>query len=210
MMKQTDFLQSRLAKLESWQQLAFAAAMVQRMAANYLLFAELLAEQGASQSDPDGQPVDEWPKVFRNVLGLVWEYCGGINSQVDFHKQLTKVEAITPDPEAYDFYGVWPALDAAAALSALVSCAEKLDSDELLQIAELSSSTIYGYLEAMEQIEEQAGDDEHPLVLAESAFLEQALERAAPASVSLNRREQVAELRRWVQGQGVSNIGVEM
>lgn len=208
MTERTDILRTQLEQLESWQQLTFAAAMVQRMAPNFVLFAELVAEQSDSQLSSIDPPVEQWPKIFRNVLSLVWEHCTGVNAQIDFHKQLAKVEAITPDPEAYDFYGVYPALDTVAALSALVSCAEKLDSEELLQIAELSSATIYGYLEAMNLVGE--AEDQHPLLLTDVAFSGQVLEQLKLGSVSVKRRDQVVNLRRWVQDEGVSNIGLTL
>lgn len=210
MQEQADFLRTQLVHLEAWQQLTFAAAIVQRMAPNFVLFAELVAEQDEANQSGE-QPVQAWPKTYGSVLSLVWEYCSGVNSQIDFHKQLAKVEAITPDPKAYDFYGVWPALDAVAALSALVSCAEKLDNDELMQIFELSSATIHGYLEAIGQAEdEEQQGEQHQLLLAEAAFSEQLLAQITATSKAVSRRDQVTDLRRWIQDAGVSNIGIAL
>lgn len=182
---------SNTEQIESqWQEIAFSAALVMRMAGNYDLFCELT---GGGDS-----------AVFRNILNLVWESVAGQNQRIDFLKQQEKLELITPDPEDFDMYGVWPALDASVALSALLSVCERWDQAELDSIVTLSSSTIESYLAA---IGDEEGD-RHPLLLAEQACVQQ-LNGIVQQSGSLSRPKVVAALKEAVKALGVSNIGLE-
>ena len=168
--------------------LAYGAAMVARMYPNYALFAEL-----TESSDQ---------QVFANILNLVWEYIGGKNQRIDFHKQQDKLEAITPDPEAFDFYGVWPAMDATVALGSLLAACELWDADEIDAIELVSLSTIGHYLDVMEEV----GDDS-PLYDAEEDY-QQALWKAIEHHKN-SRTQLVAAVRNVVKERVVSNIGLE-
>ncbi len=173
-----------------WRKIAFSAALVMRMAGNYDLFCELTGS---------GDGV-----VFRNILNLVWESVSGQNQRIDFHKQQEKLELITPDPKRFDMYGVWPALDAAVALTSLLSVCERWDEAELDSIAVLSRSTIDGYLAAI-------GDEQgerHPLIEAEQAVINQ-LQDLIEEGAGMSRPKVVASLKAAVNDLGVSNIGLE-
>jgi uncharacterized protein YjaG (DUF416 family) len=186
--------------MEAWQQIAFGAALVERMVPNYQLFCELQGE---------GAPLD--PKAgatYASILGLVWESASGDNPSIDFQKQLDKLELITPDPEQYTVYGVWPALDAAVALATLLSLCNRFDSYELQSLLMLSQSSIEQYVDAMAESSNEAVDDEeHGLMLVEAQCIEslmQLLQAAGPEP----RKARVKSLRVWAQSLGQSNIGI--
>ncbi|ARN75666.1 DUF416 family protein [Oceanicoccus sagamiensis] len=173
-----------------WRKIAFATAMVSRMTGNYRLFCEL-TEAGDSAA-------------FVNIVNLVWEFAAGQNQRIDFQKQQEKLELITPDPAAFDMYGVWPALDAAVALAALLSACERWDESELDAIVTLSMSTIDNYLQAVEATEGEA----HPLVLAEQACIEQ-LNAVIAQGGNLSRPQLIGALKAAVKDFEVTNIGLE-
>ena len=174
-----------------WQTIAFATALVMRMAGNYNLFCELT---GAGDS-----------KVFSNIVNLVWESVSGQNQRIDFQKQQDKLELITPDPAKYTMYGVWPALDAAVALTSLLNVCERWDQAELDSIVTLSRSTIEHYLEA-------TGEDwveAHPLLQSEQACSRE-LQAIIGEQSSRSRPKVVAALKAAVTEWGVTNIGLEV
>ena len=173
------------------QKIAYGAALVARMYPNYALFVEVSSSGNAN--------------TFRNILNLVWEYCSGHNQRIDFQKQLDKLEEITPDPEQFDMYGVWPALDATVALASLLSACERWDEDEIDAIVRLSRSTIERYLEA---IDEDASDEGHPLLTAEADFNLQCL-LLVQQSVGEGPVELITQLKQLVTEFEVSNIGLE-
>lgn len=173
---------------EEWQALAFGAALVARMGANYQLFSEV-AEMGDTP-------------LFGNMLNLVWEFVGGKNQRIDFQKQLDKLELITPDPKLHDIYGVWPALDATVAMATLLGACERFDLAEIGAIADLSTATIQGYIEAV-------GDDVegHPLLLAEQDCIVHLLQLIAEKP-GQGRGETVASLKVFLSSLELSNIGL--
>ena len=173
-----------------WQQLALRAAIVTRMYPNYALFSELIAANSAD--------------TFSNILNLVWEFISGKNQSIDFARQLEKLELITPDPKDYDYYGVYPALDAAVGLACLLDACLRWEQAEVDSLPLLSRATISHYLEAIEQPQE----DSHPLFIADQAFVTQVIERIQTASSS-GRVQLVKALRADLAELEESNIGIE-
>ena len=94
------------AKLSHWQKIAFSAALLERMLPNYQMFSEA-ADFGDA-------------KILRNQLYIIWQWLANRNAvKINIDAQLLKLEPETPDPEAFDSFGVFPALDACMALTAL-------------------------------------------------------------------------------------------
>lgn len=181
---------NKTTKISNWTGLARGAALVARMYPNYALFAEV---SGSGNS-----------AVFKNILNLVWEYIAGDNQSIDFDKQQDKLTQITPNPELFDGYGVWPALDASVALASLLNACERNSDDELNEISVLSTSTIANYLEFV-------GEDnngEHELEKTEQQFCEQ-LDSVISAAEP-DRREIARQIKRLLSDWNVSNIGLEL
>lgn len=174
-----------------WRSIAFATALVMRMAGNYHLFCELT---GAGDSS-----------VFSNIINLVWESVSGQNQRIDFQKQQEKLEVITPNPVEFSMYGVWPALDAAVALTSLLNVCERWDQAELDCIVTLSRSTIEHYLEA---IDEDCVET-HALLQSEQACIQQ-LQAIIDEQSSQGRPRVVTALKAAVNEWGVTNIGLEV
>ncbi len=179
------------ALLDEWQHIAFGAALVTRMMPNYALFSDLT---GIGNS-----------VAYNNILSLVWEYASGDNPNIDFDKQQDKLEAITPDPDQCDVYGVWPALDAVVALASLLSACERFDRDEVDSIVLLSESTIVSFLEATAADGEYK---EHPLFAANKQFCWEALQRLGESVNTTGRKRAVKSIKNWALEFEDSNIGL--
>ncbi|NOH96632.1 DUF416 family protein [Vibrio sp. 99-70-13A1] len=99
-------LQVRLEKLEPWQQITFMACLCERMYPNYAMFCENTKFAEA--------------RIYRDVLDSVWEILTVKTAKVNFERQLEKVEELFPSSDDFDFYGVYPAMDACQGLSTLL------------------------------------------------------------------------------------------
>ena len=184
-----------LVGLEEWQQIAFGAALVARMLPNYALFCEL------TDSHETGVA------TVKSILSCVWEFASGVNDSIDFQKQQDKLEVVTPDPQNFSIYGVWPALDAAVGLNSLLSVCGRFDSEELQSLPILSLSTIEQYLDALGVAADSV--NRQGLLDMEAEALEQIMQLLV-AGASSNRKGCVKSLRSWVQGLQLSNIGLEV
>jgi uncharacterized protein len=182
---------NKIDQLLPWQQICYGAAMVARMSQNYELFCEV-SGQGDTRS-------------FKDILQLVWEYAGGQNNQIDFSKQQDKLEIAVPDPDQFEGFGVWPALDATTALSALLSACNKSDIEELCSIATLSRSTIANYLQVCG---EDGSIEQHPLMREDLAFTDAVVEQLLQHKGA--RKSAVASVKAMAYALESSNIGVSI
>lgn len=175
---------------EVWQPLCFAAATVERMYPNFVLFDEV----------SDGESA----KVFRVALDLVWEYLTTDQAKIDFVKQYDKLEEVTPNPELFDFYGVWPALDACVALSTLLECCAGQDECKTGSFIRLSNATIESYIEASGF---EGNTNTHPLIEYNNAFCAE-LDRqlAAPET----KHSIIKSVKKLASSLCISNIGLDL
>mgnify|MGYP000717909461 CR=1 FL=1 len=96
-----------LSSLNHWQQLAFCTALCERSFPNFQLFCEI-------------EKLNDHEKQARKVLNKIWEFLRGqLTSSKNLEKQLEPLSELIPNPENYEHYGVYPAMDA---LVALQSC----------------------------------------------------------------------------------------
>ncbi|ALO33403.1 hypothetical protein CMT41_00740 [Colwellia sp. MT41] len=140
-------------KLSQWQQIAFSAALLERMLPNYKMFSEAVDFGDA--------------KILRNQLDIIWQWLANRNTvKINIDAQLLKLEAEIPDPEAFDSFGVFPALDACMALTALwqlmqskplkKSIVSEVDLDDIKSISRLSHNSVSYYVELL--LLEEAAD----------------------------------------------------
>jgi uncharacterized protein len=135
----------RLAKLESWQHLTFMACLCERMFPNYWAFCQQTEFADAS--------------LYRRILDLVWESLTVKDAKINFDSQLEKLEAAIPDGEAFDVYGVYPAIDACVALSeALHAMLSGETLEHAIEVSKTSITTV-AMLE-MTQAGREMSDDE--------------------------------------------------
>lgn len=134
-------IHKRLEQFESWQHLCFMLCLCERMYPNFQLFCQIIEKP-------------EQARIYQNQLNLVWEFLTVKDAKINFENQLEKLEAIIPDINDYDFFGVLPAADACESLSELLHSI--IAGDYLahsIQISKISLKTVASFLEAQMEIE---------------------------------------------------------
>lgn len=188
-------IHKRMERFESWQHLTFMACLCERMLPNFQLFCEV-----SKRSDE--------AKIFQNVLNLVWEFLTVKGVKINFENQLEKLEEIIPDVNQYDFYGVFPAVDACEALSELlhaIIAGEPLE--QAIKLSQISLATVATYLET--QQDREFNEQE----LKNSAEIQEELDVQWQLYRLLNECEErdielILGLKNELRESGVSNIGL--
>ncbi len=187
----------RLKELSQPQKQLFATALCQRMLPNYQLFSEV-SEFGDA-------------KVLNTALELLWQslYDKKLKLNIDIHLQ--RLEDNTPEPENFDMYGVYPALDAVVAITSLLSAIQSKVEDDIINISKLSSSTVANYIEASSDVALE-GDKLDDYIFAHEVMQEeQALQAQLLDIVEDNPKmgpEFIKGLRKELVAAGISNIGI--
>lgn len=190
-----------LAKLSSWQQAAFCCALLERMLPNYIMFS-----QAAEFGDV---------KVLRNQLDLLWQRLDKSQKvKINYEAQLEKLELQTPDPEAFDFFGVFPALDVCMSLMSLMQAISHKDSAEFANVSRLSENSVSYYVELLlaEEETDLAEIDarlikEHPLMAWEIATQNELFDFLKDAPENKKTCQQAKAM---VLEEGLSNLGIEI
>lgn len=123
-------LQLRLKKLSEAQLQLFMLSLCERMSINFEFFALHTNNEAAKDQ-------------YRSILNVLWESLVVKNAQINYDKQLEKLEEIIPSDVDFDFYAVHPAIDACQALSEVLHA--KLTEtwlDYALSISEISVQTV--------------------------------------------------------------------
>lgn len=196
-----------LNKLSQWQQVAFCAALLERMLPNYQMFAEHV-EFGDY-------------KVLRNQLDLIWQWLDKANRcKINYDAQIAKLEEQVPDPDAFDFLGVFPALDSAMALMSLFQAMQDPESDGFINVSKLSENSVSYYVELSlaQQIDEITPEEdeiviepqqiaEHPLMQWEVATQNELFDFLSSAS---ENKASCVKAKAMVLEEGLSNLGIEI
>ena len=188
-------------KLSQWQQIAFASALLERMLPNYQMFSES-SEFGSYA-------------LLRNQLDLVWQWLDKNNKiKININAQLKKLEEQTPDPEEFDSFGVFPALDVCMAIMSLWQLMQSNGADkaheDINSISRLSQNSVNYYVELL-LLEEGAEDinakdiDEHPLIVWEEATQNELFDFLKMAAETKRSCQLATEM---VLSEGLSNLGI--
>lgn len=189
-------IHKRIERFESWQHLTFMACLCERMYPNFQLFCEV-----SKRSDD--------AKIFQNILNLVWEHLTVKGAKINFENQLEKLEAIIPDVNEFDFYGVFPAEDACQALAEVlhsIIAGETLE--QAIKISQISLSTVATYLET--QVDRSLNEQE----LKNTPEIQDELDVQWQVYRLLNECEErdvelILELKNELRNSGISNIGLK-
>lgn len=212
-------------KLSPWQQIAFAAALLERMLPNYQMFSEA-AEFGDV-------------RVLRNQLDLIWQWLASSHTskastvKINIEAQTNKLELETPEPNNFDFFGAFSALDTCMALSALWQLLQNLepqkkptrrtqskevDLEAIQSISRLSYSSVNAYIELEltqvlaenEYIDQTTIDKsiaEHPLMQWEKETQNELFDFLKFAAEDKRTCQLAKEM---VLSEGLSNLGLEI
>jgi len=191
------------AKLSHWQQIAFSSALLERMLPNYQMF---------SESSQFGEYA-----LLRNQLDLVWQWLDKNNqTKININAQLNKLEEQTPDPQQFDSFGVFPALDVCMAMMSLLqlmqSNGKDKDHEDIHSVSRLSHNSVSYYVELL-LIDEGATEvqpsdiNEHPLAIWEKETQNELFDFLKFAAEN-KRSCQLAK--KIVLSEGLSNLGIEI
>ena len=158
--------------------------------ANYQLFCEV-TEYGD-------------PSVLTHCLSLMWEVLGNPKSKVNFATQLEKVEEATPDTSDFDTYGVYPAIDAAIAMSATINLILKDDPQGAVVVSKLSQGSVEAYLLATDEATDETVKS-HPLMEFEIAIQQELLDTVQSDKPWLEKLKLLKDI---AASEGISNIGI--
>ena len=124
-----ESLQKQLATLPTLHRVAFAAACCERLLPNYIAFSKL---EGWGDAE-----------VLRSALDHVWQSI--MERRFDealIREFISKVEANTPDTEAFDSAITSAALDAGTAIAETLECCLDGDPIRVAQVANFARDTV--------------------------------------------------------------------
>lgn len=190
-------IQVRIEKFEPWQHITFMACLCERMYPNFAAFCENTQFAEA--------------RIYRNILDSIWELLTVKTAKINFEKQLEKLEEIIPTSEEFDFYGVYPAIDACVALSTLLhglldrdylmESTLKISQQSVITVAELETAQTGEEITDQNQKDNEAVCAEWDMQWAIFRPLRDATERDI---------ELIKDLRAELKEQSISNIGIEL
>jgi uncharacterized protein YjaG (DUF416 family) len=186
----------QVRELKGWQAVAYATTLVERMLPNYQLFCEVTEFSDSKQ--------------FRNTLNLLWEWLATPKASINFEVQAERIEENTPDPTDFDSFGVYPALDVAMSMTAIISLIQEQDLQGAVVVSKLSQGSVEAFIDATSETEDELTNQEirqHPLMQWEIEF-QQAL--LSEVSAKGARTEKVKKLKALAREEGISNIGIEI
>lgn len=188
-------LHEQLIELETRQQAAFAAALVERMLPNYHLYWSN-TEQG------------DYNKL-RNVVDLVWQWIYDHRFKFNAATQLTKIEVAEVQVEDDASIGEYIASDCYLAVHSLLQIiATPEDKEEVLSLSQVSQATVARYLELTEALQDEDVILEHPLMQYELS-LQGELCSAISATKKLDKNA-CNDLVSQALAENMSNIGLAL
>ncbi len=197
-MNANQFLKA-LEQLHGWRECAFLLALAERGFPNYALFADALGLKTGAK--------------MRQLLDLGWDLLQEAPSEAAIPQLLAKLESLSPDVDAYDAYGVYPAFDFCRLLEQALLCRLNPDNHRASEAAQWAMETVMNFIEVSEG--DGLDDDElvrlldqHALMKADKAFqrdLVLAVKRQRVPTVAF-----IAELRTLAANDGVSNLGISL
>ena len=196
-------IQLPFSHLSQWQQIAFSAALLERMIPNYKMFAEH-AEFGEFS-------------VLRNQLALIWQWLDKNNRcKINYDAQINKLESQIPDPQEFDFFGVFPAIDSTMAIMSLLQTMQDKDIQGAEIVSRLSENSVNYYVELIIADQREQDDDseitdkeieQHPLMEWE---FDTQNELYYALKDSPENKDTCVKIKAMVLEEGLSNLGFEI
>lgn len=185
-------------QLQGWREAAFLLALAERGFPNYALFADALGLKTGAK--------------MRQLLDLSWGLLQDPSDTV-IPQLLAKLEALCPDVDAYDAYGVYPAFDFCRLLEQALLSRLNPGKHRASEAAQWATGTVMSFIEVSEG-EGLAEDelvrllDQHPLMKDDKKF-----QRELVLSLKRQRvpaEDYLEELKALAANGGISNIGISL
>lgn len=197
-MNANQFLKA-VSRLQGWRECAFLLALAERSFPNYALFAEAVGLKTGGK--------------MHQILELAWGSLQEDVAETAIPQLLVKLEALSPDVEAYDAYGVYPAFDFCQLLEQALLNRLNPSKHRATEASQLATSTVMSFIElsegeGLEEDELVRVLDSHPLMKEDKAFQRDLI-------LALKRQrtpvEQfIEEIRENAANEGVSNLGISL
>lgn len=197
-MNANQFLKA-VSQLQGWRECAFLLALAERSFPNYALFADAVGLKTGAK--------------MRQMLDLGWGMLQEDVAESAIPQLLAKLEALSPDVEAYDAYGVYPAFDFCQLLEQALLNRLNPAKHRATEASQMATGTVVSFIEMSEGDELDEDGlvrllEVHPLMKEDKAFqrdLVLALKRQRTPT------EQFTEgLREQAANDGVSNLGISL
>ena len=192
-----DQLYAPLKEMQDWLQIAFSAALCERIFPHYALFDSL---------SETNQVV-----IARTALDQVWKQLS-LRGNMNADTQLSKVEAIVHSEEDESF-GAGLAFDALVALMATLHCVDNASYEDAASVAHLSRESVAKFVEL--HADDELSDEQlirhistHELMVKELAFQSDVMQLLISQNVA--KSNQIDQLKSMAMADGVSNIGISM
>jgi len=197
-MNANQFLKA-VSQLQGWRECAFLLALAERSFPNYALFAEAVGLKTGGK--------------MHQILDLAWGALQEDVAETAIPQLLVKLEALSPDVEAYDAYGVYPAFDFCQLLEQALLNRLNPSKHRATDASQLATGTVMSFIElsegeGLEEDELVRILDSHPLMKEDKAFqrdLVLALKRQRTPLEAF-----IAGVRKDAANEGVSNLGISL
>lgn len=197
-MNANQFLKA-VSQLQGWRECAFLLALAERSFPNYALFADAVGLKTGAK--------------MRQMLDLGWDLLQKNVPESGIPQLLAKLEALSPDVNAYDAYGVYPAFDFCQLLEQALLNRLNPARHRATDASLMATSTVMNFIELSEG-EDLDEDglvrllDHHPLMKEDKTFQRELL-------LDLKRQRTptdqfVARLRENAANEGISNLGISL
>ena len=188
----------RIRELNYVHQASLAAAMIERMLPNYLLFSEALEFGNGTE--------------LRNALNSLWEKLLLPKAKISLEKLNEKVEQNTPDLNDFDMFGVYPAIDTCTALITLINGMQQKEEANFVDVCKISQASVAKFIEYQLTSEGEIADNAalraHPLMAYEMEVLAELIDKVE--SFERIDKDAVKALKQLAIADGQSNIGIEI
>jgi uncharacterized protein YjaG (DUF416 family) len=197
-MNANQFLKA-VSQLQGWREFTFLMALAERSFPNYALFADAVGLKTGAK--------------MRQLLDLGWEMLQKDTSETAIPQFLAKLESLSPDVEAYDAYGVYPAFDFCQLVEQALLNRLNPSKHRATDASHMATATVMNFIELSEG--ENLDEDQlvrlleqHPLMKEDKVFQRELVlffkRQRTPTSQFVER------VRTDAANDGVSNLGISL
>ena len=184
-------INDQLTNLQAWQQSVFCMALAEQNITHFKMFSQAIENENG--------------KTAENILQLFWEKLIVKGAKVNLTIQEENFDAIIPESNNYDFYGVYPAVDYCVITSCIFNSFTTKSKEEALNASQTSFATIASFIELQttQEIDEQE-------LLLEPLFIEQlAIQKTVLKMLDAERSpELIKSIRHYIKSIESTNIGI--
>jgi len=184
-------INKQLSELQAWQQNVFCMALAEQNITHYKMFTQAIDNNNGV--------------IAENILQLFWEKLTVKGAKINFTIQEENFNAIIPEANNYDFYGVYPAVDFCVIMNCIFNSFTTKSSEEAINASQTSFATIASFIEL--QTDEEIDESE---LLQEPLFIEQ-LELQKKVLKMLNNErspELIKSIRQYIKSLESTSIGI--